>query len=88
MSVTFYRAIALQTILLMLIFALPVFGQERDSCAVRISAIETALAAEGPRAALFDEHLALLRETVRRGEEGLCHDLADSLRARLSEADV
>jgi hypothetical protein len=59
-----------------------------EICAQQLEAIEAALTAEGPRRALFAEHLALVRESHRRGEAGLCLDLAEDLLSELLEFDA
>lgn len=60
---------------------------ERD-CTPQVEALTAAIAGEGPRGVLFAEHLQLLRESLRRGEDRLCRDLADDLRTRLSAGEV
>lgn len=59
-----------------------------QACALHVAEMAAALDAEGPRRVHFEELLALLRESERRGEDRLCRDLADDLRAKLRAADV
>lgn len=57
-------------------------------CTPHVEALAAAVDREGARGVLFAEHLELLRESLRRGEDRLCRELAADLRARLSGGDV